>query len=343
MRVRMTNGRNTIIRCGLLRYGFHADFVICDFSNSYISILQLLCAPGSTASRVSPKSRTVSWLSRSSKRRDIATLGAQLPPELFERIYGSMDDPRQVMACRLVCRYWNRQCQARALADGISLEYSEKRMLDLVRRFKYDPAWQHIPQLVTSLKAIPSYRNKSKAPWLHLLDPRWRQGFLAIVGPFPSHRTIRSIHFTLPRSLPPSMSRKITRLVLKTISFRRFEDTACLVSELPDLEELGFETVVWESLPSVAPRRRPRANRNRLRNVDFIGCKATGSVSPSFAFAAFTLFLNVYEVTSFLSVDILAAVEAILRTVLSTSRICSMNVSRDADGNVDGIGALFDF
>lgn len=284
------------------------------------------------------KSTTLSS-SRSGKGRG-ATLGAQLPPELFERIYGSMDDLSQVRKCRLVCRYWDRQCRARALANGISLEYSEKRMLDFVRQFKYDPAWQHIPQLVTALKDIPSYRNKAKAPWLHLLDPCLRQGYLAIVGPFPAHRTIRSIHFTLPRSLPPSASRGITRLVLETVSFRRFEDTTCLVSELPDLEGLGLNKAVWQSLPTAIHRRRPRDNRNRLRYVDFIDCEVAEHTSPSFTFAAFTLFLDVYNLSSFLSPEVLATVEAVLRTVRSTPRSCSTALSKDRHGNVNGIGML---
>lgn len=273
--------------------------------------MQLMCTPAHI--RDTPQSKALR--SHSHARRDLASLGAQFPPELFRPLC-SWVDGKLARTCRRVCRYWERQCRERAFAS-IDLKRSEKKLLELVR-FKYDPAWRHIPSLANKLEDTPAYIDESKRPWLHLLDARWRREKITIVGPFTGRPTIRSIHFALPRSLPSSFSRGITSLMLDSVNIRRFEDTIRLVSELPDLERLRFEQVRWEeSLPTELPRRRPRADRNKLRFVLFIDCKAGEDLeSPSLTlFSGFILFLNVYAISSRFSVDVVAIINALLRVV----------------------------
>lgn len=283
--------------------------------------------------------------SRSGEKAADATLGRKLPGELLKHICMSAGSIDLAGSFRLVCRYWDNQCRSYAW-ESVNLRFEEGRMADLIR-FKYDPAWKRTIQTVKEINHIPEYNNQTKVQWLHLFDPNWNWGpvdSLHIVGPFPEYRTFRTVHFTLPRRPPPSCSRIITRLTLRNVNFLRFEDTACLVSDLHNLERLIFWTVEWESLPTEPPRQRPRANRNRLRNVRFIDCGITGDESPSFAFAVFTLFLNVYLVSSqsFFPEDILAVYERLLQSVRSTPQgTFSMELSHATKTHVNGLGELF--
>lgn len=181
---------------------------------------------------------------------------------------------------------------------------------------------------------IPGYDDKSTRPWLHLLNPRWRINWIVVWGPFVGRRTIRSIHFTLPRSVPPSFSQGIRQLWLYEVNFCHFNDTACLVSELPDLVNLDLERVTCESLPTQLPRRRPRADRNKLQRIDVVDCKVKGAESPSFLFPVFTLFSNVYSVSSFFSPDLLTTAEAVL--LLASNKSKNLNITHMPEGEIHG-------
>lgn len=300
-------------------------------------MLQLLGPVGPVHIWDSSKAMPVLSSPRSGQRQDGAASGTWIPPELFKNIYGWWDG-KLARTCRLVCRYWDSQCRDRAFAE-ISLGYSEGRMLDVVRQFKLSPAWRHIPPLVNAIERVPEYNNRSRVPWLHLLDPRWGDGArLTIVGPFPGHQSLRSIHFCLPRSPPPAFSPRFTRLVLKQVSFRRFEDSACLLSGLPNLEELSLVNAIWQSLPAELPRRRPRVHRNKLRSISFENCKVAGLVLPSFAFAAFTFFLSIYPPSSLLSADAITVFALVLRAVNTTPDEFRIRLNRDTDGCANGFG-----
>lgn len=276
-----------------------------------------------------------SLLSRPCERRDAATLGAQVPPELFPLILYWVDVAEELArTCRLVCRYWNKQCRERAFT-WTDVNRSQKKVLELVR-FKYDPAWRHIPSFVEHIAGMPSYGDKSP-PWLHLLDPRWlsEHGDVVLQGPFAGRRTIQSIHFALPRSVPPSFSRGITSLILARVNFCSFEDTASLISELPDLESLQLWGVTWELLPCQLPRRRPRLNRNKLRRISVRRCKVEGVESPSFLFPAFSLFPNVHSASSFFSPDTVTTADAILHLV--SSGACETSIAYNPDDRDDDI------
>ena len=193
----------------------------------------------------------------------------------------------------------------------------------MTRHFKHDPAWQYIPLLVKEIH-LPTYTQETNSPWMHLLDSRWKLlvPALWIRGPFPGHRTLRSIHFALPRTLPHSFSRGITYVFLCEVRFRRIEDTICLVSELPDLHTLVLNIVTWESLPTELPRRRPRANRNHLSKIELSTADPKQvdkeRVEPSsLAFVALALFLGVYSPSStfLLPLDVLAAIQAAFQLI----------------------------
>lgn len=191
-----------------------------------------------------------------------------------------------------------------------------------------------ITQLIAG---IPLYDDKSPRPWLHLLDPRWlsEHGDVILQGPFAGRRTIQSIHFALPRSVPPSFSQGITALVLYQVNFCSFKDTASLVSELPDLESLQLWGVTWELLPCQLPRRRPRLNRNKLRRISVRRCKVEGVESPSFLFPAFSLFPNVHSASSFFSPDTVTTADAILHLV--SSGACETSIAYNPDDRDDDI------
>ena len=123
--------------------------------------------------------------------------------------------------------------------------------------------------------------------------------------------------------------------MLMDIHFGRFEDTTCLASELPDLETLELQRVRWNSLPTEVPRRRPRTNRNRLREVKFVDGSVAGIESPSFAFAAWTVILGVSRPSALDSLD---ATHALVRTLYRHSS-CIVKVERDqCKGRVSGLG-----
>lgn len=215
---------------------------------------------------------------------------------------------------------------------------SARKVLDLACRFRRNPAWQHIPQLVERV-IPPMYHRWTESPWMHLLDPRWQLSRLTIRGPFPGQQTLRSIHFALPRTLPRSFSRGITHVDLYELHFRRFEDTTCLALELPDLEELSLIHVTWESFPTELPRRRPRSNRCRLSSIKFEECSVAGVESPSFAFAAFVLLLAVYSPSYFIPSDILALTQALLQIARRPSKMLIVEIQIfSGGGHLSGEG-----
>ncbi len=170
------------------------------------------------------------------------------------------------------------------------------------------------------IKGVPIYNNQSKFPWLHLLtqlctstqsvwtDSYEQTGRIIIDGLFAGgHRTMRSVHFALPRPLPRSLSRGIKILYLEGVECRRFEDLTHLVCELPDLEEFGCIGVDFDSPPIELPRR-PRTNRNKLRKVEIWTDEPKYVPVPS----TVRLLLSVYAVSSFFSEDEIAVLLALL-------------------------------
>ena len=126
------------------------------------------------------------------------------------------------------------------------------------------------------------------------------QGNIFIIGPFAGgHRTIRSVHFALPRSLPRSLSRGIKSLDLIDITFHKIEDLVHLVCELPDLEEFLCDsgtTINTDSLRIELPRRRPRTSRNKLRDLTINVYEMDDLLAT-----ILTIYMSVYDTMSFFS------------------------------------------
>lgn len=229
---------------------------------------------------------------------------------------------------RLVCRYWNRRCTPR-IFERIDINDSPERIRTLWRLTK-NPTYRFLRH-VQCMENVPCIRkdekDASKFPWIHLLTQTcasthavwrehgytrtddWWKSRISIIGSFAGeHQAIRSVHFALPRSPPRSFSRGIKNIKLVQIHFRRFEDLAHLVCELPDLETLTCAELSFDSLPTELPRRRPRSSRNTLRNLD------VGDLEPyEWALPLFSVYLSVYDMLSFFSETEIAIIVALLR------------------------------
>lgn len=243
-----------------------------------------------------------------------------LPPELFQYICDAADG--KSWSSRLVCRYWNRQCTSHVLRQ-IDVKRSPERIRALWRH-RADPT---LVQHLEVIENVPWYDEDSKFPWIHLLSQTctstqsvWKQhsrcpsGDISIDGPFPGgHRTMRSVHFALPRSPPRALSRGIKKLYLGCINFRRFEDLSHLVCELPDLEVLEC-TASFGSLPTELPRRRPRTSRNKLRRCLVMHSPDSGATPESvYGMLHIALYMSVYNAASFFSEAEIVPILALLK------------------------------
>lgn len=131
-----------------------------------------------------------------------------------------------------------------------------------------------------------------------------------MIGPFPrKYGQIRSVHFTLPQSLPRSLSRGIKQLDLSFIHFRQFADLTHMVCELPDLEELRCGAITFDSFPIELPHRRPRINRNRLRTINI------WDLSGTHLLPGLMLYLGVYNAMSFFTEGEIAVIFALLQVL----------------------------
>lgn len=260
---------------------------------------------------------------RSTRTQFLATT---FPPELFKSICDAADS--ECWSFRLVCRYWNRLSTPRVF-NRISLNASPERVLALWK-FTRCPNSQ-CTRHTEKIDNVPRHDKDSKFPWLHLLtrtcasvQSEWRDYIsdtphrIYIVGPFTGgHRTIRSVHFSLPRSLPRCFSRGIKELHLWDIHFRRFEDLTHLVCELPDLEKLACYQSSFDSFPTELPHRRPRTSRNKLKTFDIWDCKPSVKEVPIYSLLVLTLYLSVYDALSFFSRDQIGVVLGLLKLLHS--------------------------
>lgn len=243
--------------------------------------------------------------------------GTDLPPELFRYICQGAGG--RSTSFRLVCKYWEQQCRPFVFAE-ITVQRSPQRVLDLMDLIK-DPACRILPHVKT-IGWIPFYTTMSEFPFLHLLgQTSIPSRVVTVEGPFrKGHRTMRSIHFAVPRTLPSCFSRGITSLDLTHIHFQRPEDLMSLVSELPDLEEVscgrmwGNMTVTFGSDPTERLPRRPRKSRNNLKHVRITKTPAEDDkeLRPGYARFALYPFMAVYDSASFFDDNQVAVICALL-------------------------------
>lgn len=238
--------------------------------------------------------------------------------------------------------------------ERIDVNDSPERIRALWRLTK-DPTYQFLRH-VKRMENVPCVRKSgqdtSRFPWIHLLTQvcvsthavwrehdytrtdDWWKGRVTILGSFADeHQAIRSVHFALPRSPPRSFSRGIRNIKLVQIRFRRFEDLTHLVCELPDLETLTCAELSFDALPTELPRRRPRSNRNPLRNLDI------GDLEPhQWALPLFGVYLSVYDIVSFFSQGEIAVIVALLQLFPNIPYHTLVYYSRD--DNTRALGEL---
>lgn len=217
------------------------------------------------------------------------TTAASLPPELFEHILkvlqiGSPDlksinvvffSRRELGACALVCRYWARICQERLFS---SLRVNSREDLHNLMQLLKSPV-SRISSYITCFNA--QAHSITAVPWIHHFSvihprlPNFQRINIFITGPLPPGQpSFRSLHGGLPICIPSIFSRHITHVVLSDIHFRRFDDLAHLVGELPDLEDLKCKTLTWgpDSLTAYPPSRPLHAAPKLSRRITMSGC-----------------------------------------------------------------------
>lgn len=215
----------------------------------------------------------------------MAITGADIPPELFERILDMLRAPvnitetttdyvrtekRELGNCAAVCKYWARTCQPK-IWISITLRSADDayQLLAFLKSPKSRVA-TYIREL-----AIPVQKNPS-APWLHLLPliypnlQRVTAMSVQFEGPIQSDASVRSIHWLLPRA-PPAFSANLKTILLHDTHLRCFTHLVHLISELQDVHFLSCKGVTWsggtplESIP-------PKASRLKLGHMRASGC-----------------------------------------------------------------------
>ena len=195
--------------------------------------------------------------------RTLSTLAsaADIPPELISMIVLEIGGVDELASCARVCHHWARVLQPR-LFEHITLCSRDdmQHLLDIHRT-----SLTNLSQAIESLTLMTSF---GAAPFAHRIA-KIKHTFradLTIDGPSPPSacRNLRSIHASLPRSLPPAASRGITFLELRDVHFRSFMDLVELVSELPHLDSFTGSRLTWteESAWPHISRRHTAAKRD---------------------------------------------------------------------------------
>lgn len=196
---------------------------------------------------------------------------ANLPPELFPLIlqhlahdhwehgYSRGKIKHHLFAVSLTCRFWAEKCRPH-LFRSLSFRtrthlYEFSDLLDQAGK-----NLQNVAPLTTHLQALVFIPCEGDPPWIHLVSPTLRRKIpdrvtiylgLAATGFVPkTGRTVRSIHHSLPRSLPTSYS-QFHSLYLSDVYFRDVVDFVRLISEVRTLRQLHCYRLVWDkSVPS---------------------------------------------------------------------------------------------
>lgn len=220
----------------------------------------------------------------------MAVTGANVPPELFQRVLGMMIpaedsdvwitemwtsnyvmvEKRELGNCALVSRYWARQCQWKIFQN--------------IWMRSRDDVYELLALLSTPGCRVAGYIRKLKvpvqkypfSPWVHLLSslyPKFPARGVRISYELeldgtdkPSQLPIRSIHVALPRC-PPTFSSRLKSLNLQNVHFRNMASLSHLVAELHDLDTLVCTAVTWggETPSETLPRKGSHAPLHSVR------------------------------------------------------------------------------
>lgn len=248
---------------------------------------------------------------------------SNMPVELFKDIlrYLSMERPT-LARCGQVCRYWARECR-RELFDTVKLQGHEDvlYLLDLMKSPAGDVS-RFLRHVETS-----SIQNVRRTPWMHILpligdcsmQPSHKIDFhVRLEGPLaPGQRSLRSIHYALPRVLP-RFSRHIEWLDLKDLHFAKLSDLMHLLWEMPQVAFCRCTNVTWGSFPMMPFRRKPRCLDPAFAQTTLTLDKRCGPSSVEAAVWLSTS-LSVHKSDLVLSFDDITRMLTIARTIDKTT------------------------
>ncbi|KAI0343656.1 hypothetical protein BDW22DRAFT_1428215 [Trametopsis cervina] len=216
---------------------------------------------------------------------------ADLPPELFPTILhylavddsgrGRNDNIRHTLAViSLTCRYWADQCRPHLLN---SLNLQTKEHLYELSHLLSESAHTlvGVAPLTRHLQTLSIMPAKRSPPWIHLVStilrpmlPDHIEIYLGLdVSMLESNpgQAVRSIHYSLPMSVPASYS-YFHSLYLADVHFKGAADFVHLVSELPVLRRLRCERLTWEpTSPTAAVWHRMKFPAY-IQNIDAEDC-----------------------------------------------------------------------
>lgn len=212
---------------------------------------------------------------------------AHLPVELFDLILSFIEvdrfetsfypmvgfNKRNLGRVALVCRRWASICQPKIFQ--VIVLRSRQDSINLWS-FIFRPG-SMVPRLIQRLWLVPASFDAS-APWIHLvcqkiiprmLHPDLRV-YLRLAGEKDTPLKLGdSIHASLPWRIPV-FSSGIRKLELYSVHFRRLEDLARLIGEMPSLREVECEHVTWPPLPDGQPHLTSFINRRSQLSVSYV-------------------------------------------------------------------------
>ena len=183
----------------------------------------------------------------------------EFPQELISKILGEIDmsgSRHELASCARVCHYWARTLQPELFRTiRLATRGEMERLLEIYRNSLTNlPQFDSGPRLKMEL---------GDAPFAHRLpgikNSRYFWVYFMIGGPLPAScgRNVRSIHGTLPRTLPHNQSRGIGGIYLYDINFRSFMHLTQLLAEVPRLTGFTGTRLKWKeesTWPDVSQR-----------------------------------------------------------------------------------------
>ena len=188
---------------------------------------------------------------------------AEIPEELFEHIVwhirgdnrgNDKERKRHLSVFGLVCRYWTRLCRP-GLFSHITLRAPTdvKRFHEILDTPPPSPSIDPVADALITLFAEPDH---SVEPWLHLvfslLVPKLHKlAFLSVKPLHPGGKPYRTLHPSLPRSVPGSCM-QIDDLCLDGLHFSSTRVLSRLLLSLPSLVSLNvYNLTIDTNLPTL--------------------------------------------------------------------------------------------
>lgn len=222
----------------------------------------------------------------SGNKQRINLLASRVPEELFERIlrhttlfdgYILRYSKKELGQCALVCKYWAQKCQASIFAWVKLRNAGDVRGLLAILDRPGTSVAHYVKKLVIEDQFID--KPLTPTPWLHLVSllqpklPFCRVSRLMLWGPLPEGtRTLRTIHFSLPRTVPTYNTRLHSLHLLTAINLICFSDLVHFLDELRDLRKLRCWQVTWSRGPSLTRLRSIRLRSAYLEQVKLEDC-----------------------------------------------------------------------